>query len=220
MKIINKFFSQILIFFTLITIIFSKRVISKNIKSFLQRENPLNEEIILAPGSTYSSGFKALSQTYFKIQLDDISNIKILGIYFTVLSGNADMYVYSDSEHKNLIEKKNFRYVYKKEVIEITEDFLQNYYISIILHESSYIEIKYDINMNEKYTLINNQVNIEFLNKEEEYKTYSIKTELENNYLLIQSMDCSLSFNIDGVEEKNILHINILNLPEKNMNLN
>ena len=144
MKIINKFFSQILIYFTLISLISSKRLISKTVKSFIQSENPLNEEIILTPDVTYSSGFKALSPTYFRIKLDDTSNIKILRIYFTVLSGNADMYVYSDSDHKNLIEKKNFRYVYKKEVIQITEDFLQNYYISIILHESSYIQIKYD----------------------------------------------------------------------------
>mgnify|MGYP006873017361 CR=1 FL=1 len=207
MKIIHKFFSKILIYFTLITIICSKNFIPKNIKSFLEKDNPLNEEIILSPDMTYSSGFKAFSPTYFRIKLDDTSNIKMLSIYFTVLSGNADMYVYSDSEHKNLIEKKNFRYVYKKEIIEITEDFLQNYYISITLHESSYIEIKYDTNANEKkYALINNQVNIEYLNKEEEYKTYSIKTEVENNYILIQSMDCSLSFNSGGDEEKNITY--------------
>ena len=206
MKIINKFFSQILIYFTLITIISSKNILSKSIKSLLEKENPLNEEIVLTPDITYSSGFKALSPTYFRIKLDDTSSIKILSIYFTVLSGNADMYVYSDSEYKNLVEKKNFRYVNKKEVIEITEDFLQNYYISIILHESSYIQIKYDINSNEKHVLINNQVNIEYLNKEEEYKTYSIKAELENNYLLIQSMDCSLSFKAGETEDKNITY--------------
>ena len=219
MKIINKFFSQILIYFTLISLISSKRLISKTVKSFIQSENPLNEEIILTPDATYSSGIKALSPTYFRIKLDDTSNIKILRIYFTVLSGNADMYVYSDSDHKNLIEKKNFRYVYKKEVIQITEDFLQNYYISIILHEPSYIQIKYDINLNEKYTLVNNQVNIEFLNKEEEYKTYSIKTEFENNYVLIQSMDCSLSFNADGVEDKNITY-KYLEFPGKEYEFN
>ena len=203
---INKLFSQILIYFTLITIISSKSVLSKNIKSFSEIENALTDEIVLTPDTTYSSGFKALAPTYFRIQLNDISTIKKLNIYFTVLSGNADMYVYSDSEHKILIEKKNLRYVNKKEVFEITENFLQNYYISITLHESSYIEIKYDTNMNEKYVLINNQVNIEYLNMEEEYKTYSIKTELENNYVLIQSIDCSLSFKVGDSEEKNITY--------------
>jgi len=105
---INKLFSQILIYFTLITIISSKSIFSKNIKSFSEIENALTDEIVLTPDTTYSSGFKALAPTYFRIQLNDISTIKKLNIYFTVLSGNADMYVYSDSEHKNLIEKKKF----------------------------------------------------------------------------------------------------------------
>ena len=204
------FFLVFFSFSTLNIFITSKKLDSKIFNSYenpiILKENNINDEIILNPDVKYSSGFIASAPTYFRIKLDNIQNIKNLNIYFTVISGNADMYIYSDNEHKNLIEKKNFRYVYKKEIIEITEDFLENYYISIILHESSYIEIKYDINNEKEYILGNNEVNIEYLNKEEDYKTYIINSEFENNYFLIQSLDCSFSFKYGETEEKNITY--------------
>ena len=172
----------------------------------ITKENISTNEIILNPDETYSSGYSKSTPSYFIIKLDDIENIQNVNIYFTVLSGNADIYIYSDAEHKILIQKKNLRYAYKKEIIEIYENFLQNY-ISLVLHESSFIEIKYDINSYEKEKmLLNNEVNIEYLNKEENYKKYIIKSEYENNYLLIKSLDCSLNFKNGEKEDKNITY--------------
>ena len=174
----------------------------------IKKQVHIDKRILKFTDITYKSGSVKSSQTYYRINLQDIKNINVLNIYFTVLSGNADMYIYSDNEHKSLIEKKNYRHAYKKEIIEITEDFLENYYISIVLYESSYFEIKYDININEKeYILLNNEVNIEYLNKEQDYKNYTIKTDFENNYLSIKSLDCSFNFEIEGInQEKNITY--------------
>ena len=168
-------------------------------------EKYVKDEIILSPDIAYRKGFSESEKAYFRIELENTKQINILIVYFTILSGNADMYIYSDNEHKNLIEKKNFRYAYKKEVIEISEDILEKYYISLVLHESSYIEIKYDININEKENvLLNNEVNIEYLNKNQDYKNYTIKTESESNYLFIKTLDCSLTYLTRENEEKNI----------------
>ena len=180
---------------------------NSELENFMAKDNIVTDDIILNPDITYKAGFIKSTQTYYRINLEDITNINILNIYFTVLSGNADMFIYSDAEHKMLIEKKNFRHVYKKEIIEITEDFLENYYISIVLHESSYFEIKYDININEKeYILLNNEVNIEYLNKEQNFKKYTIKTDSENNYLLIKTQDCSFTFENVESQDKNFTY--------------
>ncbi len=168
-------------------------------------DNSIKDEIVLNPDVVYREGFAKSEQAYFRIKLENIKQINILSIYFTIISGNADMYIYSDNSYNNLIEKKNLRYAYKKEIIEITEDLLENYYISLVLHESSFIEIKYDINITEKdYILLNNEVNIEYLNKEQDYKNYIIKSESENNYLSIKTIDCSLTYQTEEIEEKNI----------------
>ena len=174
----------------------------------MAEDNIITDDIILEPDITYKEGFVKSNPTYYRINLENITNINILNIYFTVLSGNADMYIYSDDDHQILIEKKNFRHVYKKEIIEITEDFLDSYYISIVLHESSYFEIKYDININEKeYVLLNNEVNIEYLNKEQDFKNYTIKADSENNYLLIKTQDCSFTFENQTNQDKNMTYI-------------
>ena len=171
--------------------------------SDLIKKNTFGEETRLNPGILYRQFSFRNSSKYFTIKLDNIENIKNLEVYFTVISGNADIYIFSDEDCNQLIENKNFRYAYKKEIIEITENFFETYYIFIKLYESSFFEIKYEINLKEKI-LLNNEINTEYINKAENYKKYIIKTEEETNYLLIQSLDCSLTFKNGDIEEKNI----------------
>ena len=80
----------------------------------ITKENISTNEIILNPDEIYSSGYSKSTPAYFIIKLDDIENIQNLNIYFTVLSGNADIYIYSDAEHKTLIEKKKFEICIQK----------------------------------------------------------------------------------------------------------
>ena len=204
-----KYFIFYFILFILNFFITSEKIKSKSFVSFKeekqsQKEKKIKDEVKLNPDVAYRAGFISSDRAFFRIKLDNI-NINILNIYLTILSGNADIYVYSDNEYKNLVQKKNLRYVYKKEIIEISEDFLENYYINILLHEPSYIEIKYNINIyNKEYVLLNNEINIENLNKEQNYKNFTIKSESENNYLLIKSLDCSLTYQNEEIEDKNI----------------
>ena len=88
------------------------------------------DEIQLVPEIVFVNSLQ-FYKNYYKIKIADYKNINYLNIYFTILTGNADINIYSDIEHKNLFTNYNYRHVHRKEVIEITENFVENYYLLI-----------------------------------------------------------------------------------------
>ena len=85
-------------------------------------------------------------------------------------------FLYSDKEYKNLITNYNYRHVHRKEVIEIRENFIENYYILINSNDSAFVEIKYETDFyNRGYMRMNpNEVNIEFVNKENDFIPFEV----------------------------------------------
>ena len=108
-----KYFIFYFILFILNFFITSEKIKSKSFVSFKeekqsQKEKKIKDEVKLNPDVAYRAGFTCSDRAFFRIKLDNI-NINILNIYLTVLSDNADIYVYSDNEYKNLVQKKNFK---------------------------------------------------------------------------------------------------------------
>ena len=163
------------------------------------------DEIQLIPETVFTNSLQ-FYKNYYKIKVADYKNIQFLNIYFTILTGNANINLYSDKEHKNLITNYNFRHVHRKEVFEIKDNFLENYYILINSNDSAFVEIKYETDFHYKgYMRLNpNEVNIEFVNKENNLITYEVnnpdyfypRENPKNNdfYYTIKSLDCSMVY--------------------------
>ena len=174
-----------------------------------------NDEIQLIPELVYSNSV-LFDKNYFRIKLDDYLNTKYLKIYFTIISGNANINIYSDKNYENKLEKYNYRYSHRKEVIEITEDFIPNYYIEITNENAAFIEIKYETDFHYKgYLRLNpNEMNIEYINKEKGYVPYEVSNphyfypinNTKNNdfYFRINALDCSMTYKYNFEEEINI----------------
>ena len=174
-----------------------------------------NDEIQLIPELVHANTV-LFDKNYFRIKLDDYLNTKYLKIYFTIISGNANINIYSDKNYENKIKKYNYRYVHRKEIIEITEDFIPNYYIEITNENTAFIEIKYETDFHYKgYLKLNpNEMNIEYVNKEKGYVPYEVcnpdyfypinNTKNNDFYFRINTLDCSMTYKFNFEEEKNI----------------
>ena len=74
------------------------------------------DEVQLAPEIVYSTSLVS-PKNYFSIRVSDYKNNKYLNIFFTALTGNADIYIYEDKNYQNLLTKYNYRHarIYKDE---------------------------------------------------------------------------------------------------------
>ena len=160
--------------------------------------NNERDEIQLIPETVFATGiYNPIN--YFSIKLSDYSSLKYLKIYFTILIGNAELYIYEDSDCKNEIESYKFSHIHRKEIIEISKNLQENYFIIIKCEDISFIQLKYETDKHYKgYTyLIPNEINIEPIIKD--MKSYfNINKipfkEKSHNYLFkVLSMDCSMT---------------------------
>ena len=176
------------------------------------------DEIQLIPESVFTNSLQ-FYKNYYRIKIADYKNIEYLNIYFTILTGNADISLYSDVTHTKLITNYNYRHVHRKEVIEIREDFLENYYILINSNDSAFVEIKYETDFYYRgYMRMNpNEVNIEFVNKENDFVPFEINnpdyfypTDNPKNsdfYFTIKTLDCSMIYKYNFIDFVNITSI-------------
>ena len=115
---------------------------------------------------------------YYQIKVSDYKTAKDFKLFFTILTGNANIYLYKDSQYKEEINKYDytFRHVHRKEVIEISSNLLENYYIKVVATEPSFIEFKYETYFyNRGYIKMNpNEINIEYVNKQKGFIPFEI----------------------------------------------
>ena len=176
------------------------------------------DEIQLIPEIVFTNSLQ-FYKNYYRIRIADYKHIEYLNIYFTILTGNANINLYSDIEHKNLITNYNYRYAHRKEVIEIRNNFIENYYILINSNDSAFVEIKYETDFyNRGYMKMNpNEINIEFVNKENDFIPYEIHNpdyfyptdNPKNNdfYFTIKTLDCSMTYKYNFIDFVNITSI-------------
>ena len=177
--------------------------------------NNYNDEIELIPDKVFTDSI-LFDKNYFRINLPNYNELNYIKIFFTILSGNANIEIYSDNSYKNKITKFSYRHVHRKEIIEITENILSNYYIIITNEDSAFIEIKYETDFEYKgYNKLNpNEVNIEYLNKELGFIPYGIinpnyfyPIDNPNNndfYFDIRPLDCSITYKYNFIDEYNL----------------
>ena len=148
---------------------------------------------------------------YFSIKLNNYKSLKYLKLYFTILVGNAEMYLYSDKTHKYDVEYEyDYSYIHRKEIFEMNKNIRENYYLIIKCSEPSFIQLKYETNENYKgyKDLIPNEINIEPIipNVNSYYNLYNpnyyypFENEKRNNdfYYKLVTMDCSMIWsNVD-----------------------
>ena len=161
------------------------------------------DEIQLSPESVFATSI-VNPINYFLIRLKDYKTTKYLKLNFTVLTGNAELYIYDDFLCKNEFKDYNYSHIHRKEIIEINKDLLQNYYLVVRCTEPSFIQLKYETDAHYKGydTLIPNEVNIVPINdKIRAYYNlynpnyyYPFKDNDKNNdfYYNITTMDCSM----------------------------
>ena len=163
------------------------------------------DEIELAPEIVYATSLISPVNN-FKIKIPNFIKNTYLKIFFTVLTGNADIYLYADEAHKTLIKNYNYRHGHRREIFEIVEDLKENYYIEVKTTDSSFIELKYETDFYFRgYNKMNpNEINIELVNKENDYDTFEIQNPnyfyptdnvLNNDfYFMIKSLDCEMEY--------------------------
>ena len=176
------------------------------------------DEVQLAPEIVYPTSLVS-PKNYFNIRVTDFKNIKYLNIFFTVLTGNADIYLYEDKNYQNLLTKYNYRHAHRKEVIEITEDFKENYYIEIRTTDNSFVELKYETDFyNRGYTRMNpNEINIEYVNQKNGFVPFEIHNPdyfypLDNPYnndfyFTVRSLDCGMTYKYNFQDFENITSV-------------
>ena len=160
------------------------------------------------------------SVNYFLIRLKDYQTTKYLKLHFTVLTGNAELYIYEDFECTNEVGGYNFSHIHRKEIIEIDTGLKENYYLLVKCSEPSFIQLKYETDAHYKgyNNLIPNEINIEPINNNSisYYNLYNpnyyypLDNEERNKdfYYRLETMDCSMYWgHVDTIEP---------NLTEKN----
>ena len=157
---------------------------------------------------------------YFLIRVSDYKSIKYLKIYFTVLIGNAEMFIYEDSQYQNEITSYNFRHVHRKEIIEISENLKENYYLIIKCQDKAFIQLKYVTNLNYKgyNNLIPNEINIEPINHDinsyynmyypNYYFPFENETRNNNFFYKIMTMDCLMTLSDVSQSHSNLAEYN------------
>lgn len=180
--------------------------------------NNYNDEILLKSDLVFTDTI-LFDKNYFRIKLDNNKDVKYLKIFLTILSGNANIEIYSDKEYKNKITGYNYRYVHRKNIFEITENILDNYYIIITTEDSAFVEIKYKTNLNYKgYNKLNpNEINIEYINKNQGFVPYDVvnpnylypinNPKNNNFYFHIMPLDCSVIYKYNFNDEYNMTSI-------------
>ena len=166
-----------------------------------------NEEdtIKLAPESVFATSIIPDNNNSYLINLKEYQSLKYVKIHFTVLTGNAELSLYTDSQYQNKLTNFNFTHIHRKEIFEINKDIKENYYIKVKCEEPSFIKIKYETNEDYKgyNNLMPNEINIEPINKNSNtyYNMfnpnyyYPLNEEERNNdfYYKIIPMECSMN---------------------------
>ena len=178
--------------------------------------NNYANEIQLIPEKIYANSI-LFDKNYFRIKISDYANISKLKIYFTIITGNADLNLYSDKNHQNIITNFNYRHVHRKEIFEFTkENILENYYIIITCQYPAFIEIKYETDFQYKgYVMTNpNEINIEYVNKKDYYTAYEMlnpdyfypltKPNNSDFYFTMNSLDCGITYRYDFNDINNV----------------
>ena len=173
--------------------------------------------IQLAPEIVFKTSIITNENNYL-IKISDYKNIEYLKIAFTVLTGNAEIFLFSKDEKEIDREKYNFRSVHRKEIFEFKDknNILEKYYLKIIAKEPSFIELKYETDFYFRgYTMMNpNEINIEYVNKKNGFMPLEIQnpdylypiTDPRNNdfYFTIKSLDCGMTYKYNFKDDINI----------------
>ena len=81
--------------------------------------NNERDEIQLIPETVFATSIMN-PINYFSIKLNNHKSLKYLKLYFTILVGNAEMYLYSDKTHKYDVEYEyDYSYIHRKEIFEV-----------------------------------------------------------------------------------------------------
>ena len=181
--------------------------------------NNERDEIQLIPEIVFATSIMPVSN-FFSIKLKDkeLLNITSVKIDFTVLSGNAQLYIFDDFNCSNEFKDYKIKYIHRKEVIEINDNLKENFYFIVNCSEPAFIQLKYQTNLHYKgyYELMPNEVNIEPINKF--VRTYynihnpnyywPLNNEEKNKdvYYQLETMDCSMyvgdvGFNLTNIKE-------------------
>ena len=98
------------------------------------------DEIELIPELTHANSIMLYNQNFFRIRIKDYLTTSYLNIYFTILTGNADINIYSDKNHDKIITSSfNYRHVHRKEIFEKTSGILEDYYLVITSEDLAFI---------------------------------------------------------------------------------
>ena len=181
--------------------------------------NNYNDEIQLLPGLVHSNSI-LFDKNYYRIKIPDFidpkSDTTYIKIFFTILSGNANMEIYTDNSYQKKLTKYNYRHVHRKEIFEINEEIISEYYIMITTEDQAFIEIKYETDFHyQGYNKLNpNEINIEFINKEKGFVPYGVinpdyfypinNTKNNDFYYRINTLDCAMTYKYDFKDEINI----------------
>ena len=173
--------------------------------------NNERDEIQLMPETVFATSIFG-KINYFLIRLKDYANTKSLKLYFTVLTGNAELYIYDDWLCTNEVKDYKFSHIHRKEIIEIDKDLKENYYLNIVCSGPSFIQLKYETDAHDKgyNNLMPNEVNLVPINNNTRsyYNMYNpnyyfpLNNEIRNNdfYFRIETMDCSMHIgNTNGI---------------------
>ena len=138
---------------------------------------------------------------------------------FTVLTGNAELYIYDDWACEHEFKDYVYIHMHRKEIIEINKDLKENYYLIIKCSEPSFIQLKYETDYHFKGydTLIPNEVNlVPINNKGRAYynlynPNYNFPFKKINNinndfYYSIDTMDCSMDWRYIDTLKSNLTH--------------
>ena len=169
------------------------------------------DEIELIPEVVYTNSITYTNQNFYKIKISDYLNTEYLNIYFTILTGNADINIYSDKNRTRIITSFfNYRHVHRKEIFEKKGEILENYYLVVSSEDLAFVELKYETDFHYKgYKKLNpNEINIEFIRKDEKFNPYSIAnpdyfypiSNPKNNdfYFTIYPLDCSVVYSLQN----------------------
>ena len=159
--------------------------------------------IQLIPETVFSTSIIS-PKNYFLIRLNNYKTLKYLKLHFTVLTGNAELSIYTDPKYETKLTDYNFDHIHRKEIIEINKDLKENYYILITCQEGSFIQLKYETNEHYKgyNNLMPNEVNLEPIDKNSRayynmfnpHYFYPFDSKSRNNdfYYKIIPIDCTM----------------------------
>ena len=132
---------------------------------------------------------------YFSVRVSNYQDVNKMNISLTVLTGNAFMNVYSDSDRTRKISDYNYHKIFRREVFEFSgSNMRENYWGVINCTEPAFIELKYVTSFHFKGYIMTNpgEVNIEYINKKGSQFPY----EILNPYIYIP-LDANVNKNKD-----------------------